>query len=88
MCASNFGASPHQAGIAVEPLIDNPSICTGQPLPVTLDVQTYQDPGNLSHAESQYPPTTGCEKQTFDPVLNAALTTDETDCAGGPRHAS
>ena len=83
LCASNFGASPHQAGIAVEPLTDNPSRCTQQPLKVTLDVQTYQDAGNLSHAESQYPPTTGCEKQTFNPVFNAVLTTGESDAPAG-----
>ena len=83
MCASNFGASPHQAGIAVEPLTDNPSTCTQQPLKVTLDVQTYQDAGNLSHSESQYPPTTGCEKQTFNPVFNAVLTTGESDAPAG-----
>ena len=83
LCASNFGASPHHAGIAVEPLTDNPSRCTQQPLKVTLDVQTYQDAGNLSHAESQYPPTTGCEKQTFNPVFNAVLTTGESDAPAG-----
>ena len=83
LCASNFGASPHPAGIAVEPLTDNPSTCTQQPLKVTLDVQTYQDAGNLSHAESQYPPTTGCEKQTFNPVFNTVLTTGESDAPAG-----
>jgi hypothetical protein len=82
-CASQNGASPHPAGIAVEPLTDNPSTCTEQPLTATLDVQTYQDSINLSHAEAQYPPTTGCEKQTFNPVFNAALTTGEADAPAG-----
>jgi hypothetical protein len=82
-CASNSGASPHSAGIAVEPLTDNPSTCTQQPLTVTLDVQTYQDPENLSHAEAEYPPTTGCEKQNFNPVFNAVLTTGEADAPSG-----
>ncbi len=83
LCASNFGASPHSAGIAVEPLTDNPSTCTQQPLKVTLDVQTYQDSANLSHAESQYPPTTGCEKQNFNPVFNTVLTSGESDAPAG-----
>ena len=82
-CASDNGASPHTAGISVEPLTDNPSTCTNQPLKVTLDVQTYQDSANLSHAESQYPPTTGCEKQTFNPVFNTVLTTGESDAPAG-----
>ena len=82
-CASQNGTVPHPAGIAVEPLTDNPSVCTEAPLRVTLDVQTYQDPGHLSHAESTYPPTTGCEKQKFNPVFNAALTTGEADAPAG-----
>jgi hypothetical protein len=82
-CASQNGASPHPAGIAVEPLTDNPSTCTEQPLIATLDVQTYQDSTNLSHAEAEYPPTTGCEKQNFNPVFNAALTTGEADAPAG-----
>lgn len=82
-CASQNGASPHPAGIAVEPLTDNPSTCTEQPLTATLDVQTYQDSANLSHAEAEYPPTTGCEKQTFNPVFNTALTTGEADAPAG-----
>ena len=32
----------------VHPLIDNPTICTGEPLPVELEVQTYQDPRHPS----------------------------------------
>ena len=33
------------------------------PLPVTLDVETYQDPEHFSHADSSYPPITECEKR-------------------------
>ena len=46
---------------------------------MTLDVETYQDPGNLSHVESDYPPLTGCEKQVFKPVLLVNPTTTEAD---------
>ena len=63
---------PTPASIVVHPLTDNPTTCTGQPLTTTLDVQTYQDPGNLSHAEDTYPATTGCEKETFNPFSTPA----------------
>jgi hypothetical protein len=82
-CASQNGAAPHPAGISVEPLIDNPSVCTDEPLIATLHVQTYQDPANLSSAQAEYPPTTDCEKQTFNPVFNAALTTRAADSPAG-----
>lgn len=75
------------AGVAasepVKPLTDNPTACTGQDLVTTLDVQSYQDPAHLSHAESSYPPITGCEKETFNPVLHASPTTTATDSPSG-----
>jgi hypothetical protein len=66
-----------------QPLTDNPTTCSGQPLTATLDVQTYEDPANPSHAEASYPATTGCEKETFNPVLRASLTTTQTDAPSG-----
>ena len=61
LCASNNGQAPHDANLVEQPFTDNPSVCTGTPLTVSLDVRTYQDPTQVSHAEDQYPPTTGCE---------------------------
>ncbi|MGH2625051.1 MAG: hypothetical protein ACRDHY_00190, partial [Anaerolineales bacterium] len=74
---------PRVAGIQVHPLTINPSTCTNQPLTVRLGVQTYQDPGTITRAEASYPPTTGCEKATFNPVLNLNLTTEATDSPAG-----
>ncbi len=82
-CASLFGSAPQHSKLLVAPLIDNPTICAGQPLTATLDVTTYQDEIHPSHAEASYPQTTGCENETFNPVFNAALTTDRTDSASG-----
>jgi hypothetical protein len=82
-CASDNGQAPHPTHIFAQPFIDNPSVCTGEPLTVTLDVQTYQDPTHASHAEDQYPPTTGCQFQTFKPVLNVGLTSREADSPSG-----
>jgi hypothetical protein len=69
--------------VTPSPLVDNPSVCTGQPQQTTLEVQTYQDPEHRSVAYSSYPPTTGCEQMTFKPVLNAEPTTTATDSASG-----
>ena len=73
----------NQPGEVVRPYIDNPSLCSGQELPVEMSVQTYQDPAHITHATSTYPPTSGCEKQNFKPVFNAGLTTVETDSPAG-----
>jgi hypothetical protein len=82
-CASNQGSNEHQSTLQLAPLTDNPTSCTGQPLKVELDVTTYQDEGASAHAESSYAPTTGCFAETFEPVFNAALTSDRTDSAAG-----
>ena len=74
---------PTSAAITVHPLTDNPTACSGLPLPVRLEVQTYQDPQHSSHAEAAYPAITDCENETFQPVLFAAPTTTETDSASG-----
>jgi hypothetical protein len=71
------------ASIPDNPLIDNPTTCSGQLLVTSLAVQSYQDPERFSRLESQYPAMTGCESGTFKPVLSASLTTDETDAPSG-----
>jgi hypothetical protein len=76
--------SPYpQAGRLPEPFIDNPSVCTGQELPVSVDAVSYQDPNHSTHEVDFYPETTGCENQRFDPVFNLGLTTAEADAPSG-----
>jgi hypothetical protein len=72
-----------EADLLVKPLTTNPSICTEDPLPVSLDVVSHQDPENSSHAEDTYSATTGCEAQKFDPVFHLGLTTSEADAPSG-----
>ena len=85
-CPASFDATctgPHSASIPLVPLTDNPTVCTGQPLPISLDVQTYQDQAHPSHADAVYPPTTDCEKETFNPVLNIDVTNHSADSPAG-----
>ena len=70
------------AGEVVRPFTDNPSTCTGEALPVSVEVTTYQDP-TPSYAEASYPETIGCENQKFDPVFNLALTNGGADSPSG-----
>lgn len=74
--------SPTQASVPPRPFTGNPSIC-GKPMPTTLAVESYQDPGVFSEAKSSYPEIEKCERQTFQPVAAGKLTTDEADSPSG-----
>jgi hypothetical protein len=69
--------------LEVKPLINNPSRCTGEPLGVSIEVQTYQDEANPSFQQADYPATTGCERMYFKPVLLATPTNLEADSPAG-----
>ncbi len=71
------------ASIPSRPLIDNPTVCTGEPLATRLTVRSYQHPDDPTVVNGTYPETTGCEKEVFKPVISANLTTGETDSASG-----
>jgi hypothetical protein len=68
---------------SLHPFINNPSICTGEPLAVSVEVQTYQDPLHPSTGDATYPETTGCYKMVFNPVLLATPTSFEADSPAG-----
>ncbi len=74
--------TPTAATVAIKPMTGNGSVC-GVPMPTTLDVETYQRQGVVSHATSSYPSITDCARQTFDPVAQGRLTSTETDSASG-----
>jgi hypothetical protein len=76
-------AAPTKAILPNNPLTDNPTTCSGEPLVTTLEVQTYQDPQHLSKAQASYPPITACDRENFNPVLQAGVTTNETDAPSG-----
>jgi hypothetical protein len=76
-------STPTAPNVPNDPLTDNPTTCTGQELITTLEVQTYQDPAHLSTANASYPAITECERETFNPVIQASATTGETDAPSG-----
>ncbi len=69
--------------VANNPLTDNPTTCTGQPLATSLEVQTYADPGNPSKATSSYPSIAECDREVFKPVLYGEPTSEATDSPAG-----
>ena len=76
-------STPTAANGVNNPLTDNPTTCTGEPLATSLEVQTYQDPEYLSSKRSTMPAIVECERETFNPVLQASATTGEADAPSG-----
>jgi hypothetical protein len=77
------GPFPEAGAALLHPFVNNPTICTGSPLSVSLKVTTYQDPTHPSEAHADFPPTSECEHERFDPSLNVGLTTGEADSPSG-----
>ncbi|HEX3241523.1 MAG TPA: hypothetical protein VHQ97_00445 [Solirubrobacterales bacterium] len=77
------GPFPEAGAALLHPFINNPTVCTGSPLRVSLKVTTYQDPTHPSEAHADFPPTSECEHERFDPSLNVGLTTGEADAPSG-----
>ena len=81
MPAASRRRSP--SSLPIRPLTGNPSICTGEALPTSIEVRTYRDPSNASRATSSYPPITDCDRPTYSPTAHAELTTAEADAPSG-----
>ena len=47
--------APSESTLPEAPLTDNPTICTGQPLATSLEVQTYQDPTHPTREDGHLP---------------------------------
>ncbi len=73
---------PTASTVPLAPFTGYPSVC-GRAMTTTLDVESYQEPGVFTHAESSYPLVTECERQTFQPVAQGELTNDESDAPSG-----
>jgi hypothetical protein len=80
--AACVGKGVHSS-LPPHPLTDNPTVCTGTPLATALEVQTYQDPLHVSRVQGNYPETTSCDTEVFNPVLYTSPTTNETDAPSG-----
>jgi hypothetical protein len=78
----NHGGFFAEASVPNRPFTGNPSVC-GQSMATSLDVETYQRPGQLVHADASYPDLIECERQAFQPVAQAQLTTGEADAPSG-----
>jgi hypothetical protein len=71
---------PVPTSIPALPYTQNPTTCTG-PLTASVDDLSYDR--ETTHAEAEWPETTGCDQLSFFPSLAANPTTTQTDTASG-----
>jgi hypothetical protein len=62
------------------PYLQSPTTC-GVPLTYGVDMSYYN--GDVFHAETPWPATTGCNQLAFNPSLSATPTTNQADTAAG-----
>jgi hypothetical protein len=65
------------------PFLRLPTSCTGDPLPWSIDLDTYQHPGLLHHRAATTPALTGCELNPFDPELSIVPSTRAPHASSG-----
>jgi len=71
---------PVPTSIPARPYTQNPTTCSG-PLTASVDDLSYDR--ETTHAEAEWPETTGCDQLSFFPSLAANPTTTQTDTASG-----
>jgi hypothetical protein len=65
------------------PLLTNPTSCPGTPMPATLRVDSWQEPGQFVSAQTLIPATTGCEALDFTPSITVTPDTSVADSPAG-----
>ncbi|HYH54492.1 MAG TPA: hypothetical protein VD761_10215 [Solirubrobacterales bacterium] len=71
----------------IKPFFTNPTECSGQPLPITIDMDSWQNPvsrgGPLVSGTALTDVLTGCDKLEFDPSIALKPTTSVADSPAG-----
>jgi hypothetical protein len=78
---TNSGPNPSTA--APKPFLTMPTACPGTPLRTTVEVDSWQEPGNFVSGEQTQPAVEGCESLDFSPALKARPSTDVADSPSG-----
>jgi hypothetical protein len=73
---------PTSSSAPLNPLTGYPGFCPGGTLPVSLRLETYQDPGGTTTASSTLPGPTGCPSLAFDSQLDLGLATASRTVTG------
>ncbi|HYP54981.1 MAG TPA: hypothetical protein VEQ41_01585, partial [Solirubrobacterales bacterium] len=71
----------------IKPFFTNPTSCVGAPLPLQIDMDSWQNPvsngGNYVSAVVPTDPITGCDEVQFDPSITLKPTVDVSDSPSG-----
>jgi hypothetical protein len=72
---------PTPSNAPAKPFLSNPTTCDQEDLEAHLAITSY-DKG-VSNADTEFPPTTGCDQLSFNPSLYAQPTERSTDAPSG-----
>jgi hypothetical protein len=70
-CPTGHSAYNPSCGVSAQlrPFVTNPTACTGQPLTVGVQADTYQASGEFTERSAELPAMTGCEQLHFTPSV-------------------
>ena len=76
--------SPVQtAGIPVKPFLSMPTSCSGQPLVVSIEANSWEHPEEWSKAQTDIGPIVECERVPFNPSIAVQPTTRFAESSSG-----
>ncbi|HZJ29559.1 MAG TPA: hypothetical protein VFD37_06195, partial [Solirubrobacterales bacterium] len=73
--------------LPIKPFFTNPTECSGEPLPVEVQMDSWQDPvsrgGEWVRGVSEAPPVSECDQLEFDPAIALKPTVQVSDSPSG-----
>jgi hypothetical protein len=66
-----------------KPFLRTPTSCSGEPLPWSVEIDTYQHPGTFVSKSATTPALEGCDKLPFEPKLNLGATSGAAHTPSG-----
>jgi hypothetical protein len=74
---------PCASSAPVRPFLTNPTSCSGRPLVVGLEADTYQAQGAFAQRSTEMPGMTGCERLHFTPAISVRPEVSAADSPSG-----
>ncbi len=85
LCTGTLGTNegPNPAGVPPKPFLTMPRACPDTPLRTSIEVDSWQEPGNFVSGEAKQAAVEGCGKLPFEPGLEAQPTSTLADAPSG-----
>ncbi len=78
-----LGDDCQPSAVTTAAFMTNPTNCSGGPQQASIEVDSWQSPGDFVGATASQPPPTGCNALSFSPTLSVAPDTSQVDTPAG-----